>query len=150
MQILTRSYKPRQCNVYLSGAPVRGTVGAGDERDDREPGTRGWPKPEPGTRGWPEPAVGRPGGGAPSAEHRRWSSGVGRAGPGGRVGREGGWRCSGDRGVGRLRYDDSGDGAGGGGVEKRSKNEVKKKLVSAYVRRFCRVLAIWHSTKIFF
>jgi hypothetical protein len=30
------------------------------------------------------------------------------------------------------------------------KNEVKKKSISVYVRKLCRVPAIWHSAKIFF
>jgi hypothetical protein len=68
-------------------------VGAGDERDDREPRTRrmtrsqgreGWSGPEPGTRGWPEPVVGSAGrwgshgdGGTPTLDDRAGGGGGG-------------------------------------------------------------------------
>jgi hypothetical protein len=34
-------------------------------------------------------------------------------------------------------------------MEKNQQNEMKKKLGSVYVRKLCRVPAIWHSAKIF-
>jgi hypothetical protein len=109
MQILTRSYKPRQCNVYLSGAPARGMAGAGDERDDQELGTRGMAR----ARAVDERMAGAAGGVDRVAGIPRRNTGVGQAGAGGTVGREGGWRCSGGGGGGgdgRRCYGDDGDG----------------------------------------
>jgi hypothetical protein len=69
-----------ECEASV-GAGTRGLAGAGDERDDREPGREGWPRPEPGTRGWPEPVAGstRRRGSTVTAEHRRWMAGRGWA-----------------------------------------------------------------------
>jgi hypothetical protein len=71
-------------------------AGAGDERDDRELGTRGMAGAKAGDErmvvvgGGVDRAMGLP----------RRNTDDGRARPGGRVGLEGGWRCSGGGGDG--------------------------------------------------
>jgi hypothetical protein len=64
-------------------------------------------------------------------------------GGGGMVGRGG---AAGRGGDGRAGFESTGrSNDGGGGVEKC----VKKKIISAYVNKLCRVPVIWHSAKFF-
>jgi hypothetical protein len=98
-------------------------AGAGDERDDQELGTRGMAR----ARAVDERMAGAAGGVDRVAGIPRRNTGVGQAGAGGTVGREGGWRCSGGGGGWPAMLRRRRRWAGGsGGVEKRRKNEVKK------------------------
>jgi hypothetical protein len=70
--------------------------------------------------------------------------GGGGGGGGGMVGRGG---ATGRGGDGRAGFESTGrsNDGGGGGVEKC----VKKKIISAYVNKLCRVPVIWHSAQFF-